>query len=90
MWDRLARTDPLGEVEFHLPAAPGRPARWVRQTLYAERVTLPARRGAPARAVTAILAREEHPPAGETALEWRRLPPRLAEPREPVVDLIEW
>jgi len=40
--------------------------------------------------VTAILAREEHPPAGETALEWRRLPPRLAEPREPVVDLIEW
>jgi hypothetical protein len=89
-WDRLARTDPLGEVEFRLPAAPGRPARGVRQLLYAERVTLPARRGAPAIAVTAILAREEHPPAGETAREWRLLTNRLAETLEQVVELIEW
>ena len=90
LWDRLVRTEPLGEVEFRLPAAPGRPARWVRQTLYAERVTLPARRGAPALAVTAILAREEHPPAGATALEWRLLTNRLAETLEQVVELIEW
>jgi hypothetical protein len=89
-WDRLARTDPRGEVEFRLPAAPGRPARGVRQTLSAARVTLPARRGVPALAVTAILAREEHPPAGETALEWRLLTTRLAETLEPGVELIEW
>lgn len=90
LWDRLVRTEPLGEVEFRLPAAPGRPARWVRQTLYAERVTLPACHGAPALAVTAILAREEHPPSGETALEWRLLTNRLAETLEQVVELIEW
>jgi hypothetical protein len=90
LWDRLARTEPLGEVEFMLPAAPGRAARRVRQTLYSERVTLPAHRGAPALAVTAILAREEHPPAGETALEWRLLTNRMAETLEPVVELIDW
>ena len=27
LWDRLARSEPLGEVEFLLPAAPDRPAR---------------------------------------------------------------
>ena len=29
--ERLARSEPRGEVEFWLPAAPGRPARRVRQ-----------------------------------------------------------
>jgi hypothetical protein len=90
LWDRLARSEPLGEVEFMLPAAPDRPARVVRQTLYRERVTLPAHRGAPALAVTAILAREEHPPTGVTAIEWRLLTNRVAETLEQVVEFIDW
>ena len=90
LWDRLARSEPLGEVEFTLPAAPGRPARLVRQTLYLDRVTLPARKGAPAMTVTAILAREEHPPAGERAIEWRLLTNRAAEALDQVVELIDW
>lgn len=90
LWDRLARTEPLGEVECLLPAPPGRPARRVRQTLYSERVPLPARRGAPALVVTAILAREEHPPLGEKAIEWRLLTNRTAETLEQVVELINW
>jgi hypothetical protein len=90
LWDRLARTEPLGEVEFRLPAAPGRPARRVRQTLYSERVPLPARRGAPALVVTALLAREAHPPLGEKAIEWRLLTNRTAETLEQVVELINW
>ena len=88
VWDRLARTEPLGEVEFQLPAAPGRPARVVRQTLYREPVTLPARKGTPVLPVTAILAREEHPPEGEKAIEWRLLTNRVAETLEAVVELI--
>jgi hypothetical protein len=90
LWDRLAQTEPVGEVEFLLPAVLGRAARWVRQTLYAERVLLPAHGGAPTLAVTAILAREEHPPAGEQALEWRLLTNRLAETLEQLVALIDW
>jgi hypothetical protein len=40
--------------------------------------------------VTAILAREEQPPAGETAIEWRWLANRAAETLEEVVELIDW
>lgn len=90
LWARVERTVALGEVEFTLPAAPGRPARPVRQTLYREWVTLPARKGAPTVTVTAILAREEHPPGGEKAIEWRVLTNRTAETFEAVVELIDW
>jgi len=65
LWERVDQSEPVGEVEFLLPVAPDRPARRVRQTLYRQVVTLPARPGAPAVTVTAILAREENPPAGE-------------------------
>ena len=90
LWSRLGQSEPVGEVEFLLPAAPGRPARLVRQTLYRQVVTLPARRGAPELTVTAVLAREENPPLGEKALEWRLLINRMAETLEAVVELIDW
>jgi hypothetical protein len=63
---------PLGEVEFALPKAPGRPGRTVVQSVRVARVTL-ARRGDETREVTVILAREEVPPAGEKPIEWRLL-----------------
>ena len=90
LWDRLGRGEALGEVEFTLPAAPGRPARVVRQTLYRQPVTLPVRKGAPAVTVTAVLAREEAPPLGEKAIEWQLLTNRVAETLEQVVELIDW
>jgi hypothetical protein len=90
LWARLAQSDPLGEVEFTLPAAPDRPARSVRQTLYRTVVTLPAHHGHPAVTVTAILAREEQPPAGEKVIEWRLLTNRTADTLEAVVELIDW
>jgi hypothetical protein len=90
LWARLAQSEALGEVEFTLPAAPDRPARLVRQTLYRTVVTLPAHHGQPAVTVTAILAREEQPPAGQPAIEWRLLTNRTAETLEQVVELIDW
>ena len=90
LWDRLGQSEPVGEVEFVLPAAPDRPARRVRQTLYRQVVTLPARKGAPAVTVTAILAREENPPPGAKALEWQLLTNRAAETLEAIVELIDW
>ena len=62
----------LGEVEFAVPAAPGRTARTVVQTVRVARVTL-ARHAGQTREVTVILAREEAPPAGEKPIEWRLL-----------------
>lgn len=90
LWQRVERGEALGEVEFVLPAAAGRSARLVRQALYRERVTLPPRPGASALSITAILAREEHPPAGVQAIEWRLLSNRLAETLEEVGELIDW
>ena len=90
LWARLGASEPLGAIEFTLPAAPGRPSRQVQQTLYLQRVTLPARKGAPLVSVTALLAREEHPPAGEKAIEWRLLTNRFAVTLEDAVELIEW
>ena len=87
---RLAQSEPVGAVEFTLPAAPGRPARLVRQTLYRQTVTLPAHHGQPAVTVTALLACELQPPAGQPALVWRRLTNRPAETLEEVVQLIDW
>ena len=40
--------------------------------------------------VTAILAREEQPPAGEKPIEWRLLTNRTAETLDAVVELIDW
>ena len=64
----------LTEIRFDRPAAKGRKARTVHQQLKVVRVTLKA----PARpdrtlvdvTVTALLATEPNPPAGEDALEW--------------------
>ncbi len=80
----------LGEVEFTLPAAPSRPTRTVRQTLYRDTVTQPARKHAPTVTVTAILAREEEPPPGEPPIVWRLLTNRAADSLEAVVELLEW
>ncbi|MCP5157910.1 MAG: transposase [Gammaproteobacteria bacterium] len=52
--------------------------------------TLPAHHGQPAVTVTALLAREEQPPAGQPALVWRLLTNRSAETLEDVVQLIDW
>ena len=90
LWERLAQSTPLGEVEFTLSAAPDRPARLVRQTLYHQAVTLPAHHGQSAVTVTAILAREEQPPAGEKAIAWRLLTNRTADTLGDVVQLIDW
>lgn len=88
-WDRLARSEPLGDVEFWLPAAPGRPARVVRHRLYVQSVTLPARPGALAVTVTAMLARQPPPPVGQPAIDWRWLTKRTAETLEPVAELLD-
>jgi hypothetical protein len=59
----------LGEVEFTVPAAPGRQARTVVQSVRAARVKL-ARYGGDTREITVILAREETPPPDEKPIEW--------------------
>jgi hypothetical protein len=48
------------------------------------------RKGDPVVTGTAILAREEHPPVGEEAIEWRLLTSRTTDTLEDIVQLIDW
>ena len=74
LYEQLEAAPVLGEVTFELPRAPGRPARTVTQQLRAVQVDLkaPYRVGKklPTVTVTALLAREEHPPAGCEPVRW--------------------
>ncbi|MCX7066473.1 MAG: hypothetical protein NTW85_02075 [Methylococcales bacterium] len=63
-WDSVANQEPLEEIEFLLEATPQRKARQVRQTLTAQRVTLPKKKGKDPLEVTIIVTREETPPVG--------------------------
>jgi len=72
--ETVGRRPSLGEIEFDLAPTRGRSKRRVVQSLRAARVRLrppyrPDKKLAPVE-VTAILAREENPPAGQDPVEW--------------------
>lgn len=85
----VERQAALGEVEFALPAAPGRTARTVVQTVRVARVTL-ARHAGDTREITVILAREEAPPQGEKPIEWLLLTNESPTTLEAAVLRIGW
>lgn len=73
LWAAVEAAPELGRVEFNLPASKQRPGRKIVQSLKTARVTLRAPPGHAQRqpiAVTALLAREVSPPAGEAPIEW--------------------
>ena len=84
----------LTEIRFDRPAAKGRKARTVHQQLKVVRVTLKA----PARpdrtlvdvTVTALLATEPNPPAGEDALKWVLLTNLPVETPEQASEKLLW
>lgn len=73
LWQTVEAAPELGQIEFVMPAAKKRKGRRVQQSLRATRVTISPPQGHPEKApieVTALLARELNPPAGETPIEW--------------------
>lgn len=90
LWLKVAQEQAVGEIEFMLEANGERKARKVVQTLYVLRVTLPKQKGESELEVTAILAREENPPSGVTAIEWRLLTNRVVNDLEQAVEMVNW
>ena len=84
----------LSEITFERPPATGRPARLVTQQIKTVRVTLkpPKRpqRTLPEVTVTALLAREPNPPAGEAPLEWLLLSNLEVDNAEQAIELLGW
>ncbi len=84
----------LTEIAFDKPASGGRPARPVEQQIKVVRITLkaPSRpdRTLPDITVTALLATEANPPAGEDPLDWLLLTNLLVETPEQAVEKLQW
>jgi hypothetical protein len=94
IWDKVGESPSLGQIAFDLPAGRGRRARQVEQSLHALRVLLrppyrPDKKLAPVE-VTAILAREDHPPPGEEPIEWLLLSSLPAETFEEACEKVQW
>ena len=94
IWEKVSQSPSLGEVEFDLPAGRGRSRRRVVQSLRATRVLLrppyrPDKKLAPVE-VTAILAREDDPPAGEEPIEWLLLTNLPVESFEDACEKVQW
>jgi Transposase DNA-binding/Transposase Tn5 dimerisation domain len=94
IWDKVGESPSLGQITFDLPAGRGRRARQVEQSLHALRVLLrppyrPDKKLAPVE-VTVILAREDHPPPGEVAVEWLLLSSLAVETFEDACEKVQW
>jgi hypothetical protein len=89
LWAELDRAPVLGQVQFTLPRDGARKARTVVQTVRMARFELPPHEGKPLQ-VTAILAREEHPPEGEAPVEWRLLTNEVLTTLEQCCERIDW
>jgi hypothetical protein len=94
LWERVGQSPCLGQIEFNLAPARGRKARRVLQSLRAMRVQLrppyrPDKKLAPVE-VTAILAEEQAPPAGEDPIQWLLLSSLPVENFAEAHEKIQW
>lgn len=94
IWEKVGQTPSLGQVEFDLTRGRGRSPRRVVQSLRATRVVLraPYRPDKKLKAVevTAILAREDNPPAGEDPVEWLLLSNLAVESFQQASEKVQW
>jgi hypothetical protein len=94
IWQTVGQSPSLGQVEFDLPAGRGRSPRRVVQSLRAARVRLRAPyrpdKKLEAVEVTAILAREDNPPAGEDPIEWLLLSNLPVESFQDAHEKVQW
>jgi hypothetical protein len=90
----LAEAPVLTETTFERPATHGSKARVVQQQIKVLRVTLPAPsrpdRTLPDVEVTALLATEPQPPAGEEPVEWLLLTNLPVETSEQALEKLQW
>lgn len=89
LWAHTQAGQPLGTLEFELPARPNQKARRVKQQVWAKRVELPSKKGQSVQA-TCLIAKEMEAPAGIKPIEWRLLSNRSVDNLEQAIELIEW
>ena len=93
LWAAVEATAELGRVEFDLPASETRKGRKITQSLRAVRITLTPPQDSDYRQpveVTAVLAREIHPPKDQKPIEWMLLTNRTVATQEHAEQLLAW
>ncbi|AOA58914.1 IS4 family transposase [Acinetobacter larvae] len=75
----------LGQIEFTVSSGRGKPSRKVTQTIYSKRVQLKSGFW-----ITIIIAKENNPPKGSTAVIWRLLSNRIVNELDEASQLIDW
>ena len=84
----------LTDITFQRPASNGRRARTVHQQIKVVRVTLKAPwrpdRSLPEVSITALLATEPQPPAGEEPLNWLLLTNLMVDTPEQAIEKLSW
>jgi len=92
--ERLAKAPVLTETSFDQPGSNGRTARTVHQQIKVVRLTLPAPyrrdRKLPDVEITAMLATEPDPPAGEEPVEWLLLTNLAVTTPEQALEKLSW
>jgi hypothetical protein len=89
LWEGFTAAHQVGTFEFTLPARPGQGARDVRQAVSVRRCSL-RRADGPALSVTAVLAREIEPPAGQAPIIWRLLTNRIGAGADLAREALGW
>jgi hypothetical protein len=91
LWARVMASPALGCVRFEVPPGRGRKARFVKQELRAQRVTLKTGSDAAQRIeMTCLIATEVNAPAGVRPVVWRLLSNRAVQTLEQAAELIDW
>jgi hypothetical protein len=90
LWDKVLKQEPIGQIEFILEANGERKSRKVIQNLYVLRITLPKTKEYEELTVTAILAKEVNPPAGQKGIEWKLLTNREVNTLDEAAELVDW
>lgn len=94
LWEKVKKSQKVGEIEFHVPATTERKARKVKQTIQFERVCLrpPKRKGIVLKPIeiNAVLCTEKRPPKGEKPLQWLLLTSVGVETAERAIEIVQW
>lgn len=85
LFDITQANQELGQIQFSVSRGRGKASRTVIQTIYSKRVQLKMGEW-----VSIIIAKEEKPPQGSTAVVWRLLSNRTVQNLDQASELIDW
>ena len=89
LWASVKSDEPMGQIEFKMPARNNQPERTVRQQIWVRTCQISGGKKCTL-TVTCVIACEINPPEGVKPLEWRLLTNRSVETLGQAMEIIDW